>query len=85
MEETFEAIEYIRTQGLYEVAEVRTFRGMLNSSDEEVAIEVSVYGPTKYIASAQVVGDESRVTASNMESTMKQALAGIHWNELERR
>lgn len=85
MEETYEAIEFIRTKGLYEVAEVKSFRGMLNSSDEEVAIEVSVYGPNKYIASATVVGDESRTTASNMEATMKQALWGIHWPELERR
>lgn len=89
MEETTEIIEFVRRQGLFEVAEVRTFRGYLGDSDEEVEIIIADSGENaragRYIASAQVIEDPDRVTASNPENSIRMALAGVHWDELKRR
>lgn len=89
MEDTAEIIEAIRNQGdLFEVVEVRKFRGLLKDSNEEVDITVVDNGKEdagRYIASAEVVDDPSRVSASNLERTIKQAIFGVHWGELKRR
>jgi hypothetical protein len=70
------------------VSEVRTFRAYLKDSDEEVEIIISDSGENaragRYSASAQVVEDPDRVTASNPEKSIRMALAGVHWDELKR-
>jgi len=87
MEDATEIIETIRKQGLFEVAEVRTFRGFLSDSDEEVEIIISDSGEEaqagRYTASAQLVEDPDRVSSSNPEHSIKMALLGVHWNELK--
>ena len=89
MEDTTEIIETIRKQGdLFEVVEVRKFRGFLKDSNEEVEITVVDNGNEdegRFIASAEVVDDSNRVSASNLERTVRQAITGIHWDELKRR
>lgn len=89
METTSEIIEAIKAQDVvYEVREVRRFTAYLKDSNEEVEIIVSDSGSTergRYTASAQVVGSDTRVTASNPENTIKQAIYGVHWDELKRR
>lgn len=88
MEDTAEIIETIRMQGdLFEVVEVRKFRGLLKGSNEEVDITVVDNGKEdagRFIASAEVVDVPNRASASNLERTIKQAIAGIHWDELKR-
>lgn len=88
MENTTEIIDFVRQQGLYEVTEVRTFKGYLKDSDEEVEIIISDSGDNaragRYTASAQIVEDPDRVTTSNPENSIRMALAGVHWDELKK-
>lgn len=85
-----EIIADIAEQGaLFEVHEVRTLGGYLNDSNEEVLIKLVDMGDKnpghRYAASAEVVDDPSRVTASNPAPTILMAIRGVHWNELKRR
>ncbi|WP_139346787.1 hypothetical protein [Sinomonas mesophila] len=71
------------------MAEERTFRGLLNDSNEEVKIIVADSGENardgRYTASAQVVTDPGHVTASNPEKSIRMAILSVHSNELKLR
>jgi len=89
-DEASEIIAHITKQGgLFEVHEVRTFGGYLNDSNEEVVVTIHDNGDKnpsrRYSASAFVVDDPNRVTASNPEPSIDMAIRGVHWNELKRR
>jgi hypothetical protein len=86
VEEASAIIEAIKAQDVvFEVREMRRFTAYLKETNEEVEILVSDSGSTeqgRYTASAQVLGSDTRVSASNPEDTAKQAIYGVHWDEL---